>query len=60
VLDGRLLVDAHVHVARLATLSADWRDWVATFGSGILGPDLTISRPMLAAMAFPSIDYRAF
>jgi predicted TIM-barrel fold metal-dependent hydrolase len=35
VLDGRLLVDAHVHVARLATLSADWRDWVTTFGSGI-------------------------
>ena len=27
---------------------------LATFGSGILGPDLTISRPMLAAMAFPS------
>ncbi len=35
MLDGRLLVDAHVHVARLATLSADWRDWVTTFGSGI-------------------------
>ena len=35
VLDGRLLVDAHVHVARLPTLSQDWRDWVATFGGGI-------------------------
>jgi len=35
VLDGRLLVDAHVHVARLPTLSADWRAWVTTFGSGI-------------------------
>jgi predicted TIM-barrel fold metal-dependent hydrolase len=35
VLDGRLLVDAHVHVARLPTLSADWQSWVATFGSGI-------------------------
>jgi predicted TIM-barrel fold metal-dependent hydrolase len=35
VLDGRLLVDAHVHVARLPTLSSDWRDWVATFGGGI-------------------------
>jgi len=34
VLDGRLLVDAHVHVARLPTLSADWQNWVATFGSG--------------------------
>ncbi len=32
MLDGRLLVDAHVHVARLSTLSADWRDWVRTFG----------------------------
>jgi uncharacterized protein len=35
VLDGRLLVDAHVHVARLPTLSQDWRDWVATFGGRI-------------------------
>jgi uncharacterized protein len=35
VLDGRLLVDAHVHVARLPTLSADWRAWVTTFGGGI-------------------------
>jgi predicted TIM-barrel fold metal-dependent hydrolase len=35
VLDGRLLVDAHVHVARLSTLSRDWQEWVATFGGGI-------------------------
>jgi uncharacterized protein len=35
VLDGRLLVDAHVHVARLPTLSPDWRAWVTAFGSGI-------------------------
>jgi uncharacterized protein len=35
VLDGRLLVDAHVHVAKLPTLSRDWQDWVATFGGGI-------------------------
>ncbi|HMH91046.1 MAG TPA: amidohydrolase family protein [Streptosporangiaceae bacterium] len=34
MLDGRLLVDAHVHVARLATLSADWHEWAATFGAG--------------------------
>jgi uncharacterized protein len=40
VLDGRLLVDAHVHVARLPTLSADWQNWVATFGSGIPVGDL--------------------
>jgi len=35
VLDGRLLVDAHVHVAKLPTLSADWRNWVAAFGGDI-------------------------
>jgi uncharacterized protein len=40
VLDGRQLVDAHVHVARLATLSADWRDWVATFGPDVPVGDL--------------------
>ncbi len=33
MLDGRLLVDAHVHVARLPTLSADWQDWARTFGA---------------------------
>jgi predicted TIM-barrel fold metal-dependent hydrolase len=35
VLEDRLLVDAHVHVARLPTLSADWQAWVKTFGGGI-------------------------
>jgi uncharacterized protein len=35
VLDGRLLVDAHVHVAKLSTLSADWQAWVATYGGGL-------------------------
>jgi hypothetical protein len=35
VLDGNLLVDAHVHVARLPTLSADWQGWVRTFGGGV-------------------------
>jgi uncharacterized protein len=35
MLEGNLLVDAHVHVARLSTLSADWQAWVATFGGGI-------------------------
>ncbi len=35
MLDGRLLVDAHVHVAKLPTLSADWQSWVTTFGPGI-------------------------
>jgi predicted TIM-barrel fold metal-dependent hydrolase len=32
-LDGRLLVDAHVHVARLRTLSEDWQAWARTFGA---------------------------
>ena len=35
MLDGRLLVDAHTHVARLSTLSADWQAWVRTFGDGV-------------------------
>jgi hypothetical protein len=35
MLDGRLLVDAHVHVAKLPTLSADWQAWVTTFGPDI-------------------------
>jgi predicted TIM-barrel fold metal-dependent hydrolase len=34
MLDGRLLVDAHVHVARLPTLSADWQEWARKFGAG--------------------------
>ncbi len=28
-------MDAHVHVARLPTLSADWRGWVREFGGGV-------------------------
>jgi uncharacterized protein len=40
MLDGRLLVDAHVHVARLPTLSADWREWVRAFGGGVPLGDL--------------------
>ena len=34
MLEGNLLVDAHVHVARLPTLSADWQAWVSAFGGG--------------------------
>ncbi|MGH3276129.1 MAG: amidohydrolase family protein, partial [Streptosporangiaceae bacterium] len=40
VLDGRLLVDAHVHVARLPTLAPDWHDWAAAFGAGVPVADL--------------------
>jgi predicted TIM-barrel fold metal-dependent hydrolase len=40
VLDGRLLVDAHVHVARLPTLSADWHAWARDFGAGVPVSDL--------------------
>lgn len=40
MLDGRLLVDAHVHVAKLPTLSRDWQDWVTTFGGGVPMADL--------------------
>jgi predicted TIM-barrel fold metal-dependent hydrolase len=35
MLDGRLLVDAHVHVARLPTLSAAWQAWARRYGSAI-------------------------
>jgi predicted TIM-barrel fold metal-dependent hydrolase len=35
VIDGKLLVDAHAHVARLPTLSPDWQQWVRTFGGGV-------------------------
>jgi len=33
MLDGRLLVDAHVHVARLPTLSDDWQAWARSYGT---------------------------
>jgi predicted TIM-barrel fold metal-dependent hydrolase len=54
VLDGRLLVDAHVHVARLSTLSADWQDWARRFGAGVplaelFDPDGTPRPAALAA-----------
>jgi predicted TIM-barrel fold metal-dependent hydrolase len=35
MLEGNLLVDAHVHVAKLPTVSADWQAWVQTFGGGV-------------------------
>ncbi len=35
MLDGKLLVDAHVHVARLGTLSGDWHAWRETFGAAV-------------------------
>jgi hypothetical protein len=35
VIDGRLLVDAHTHVARIGTLSADWQAWARAFGTAI-------------------------
>jgi predicted TIM-barrel fold metal-dependent hydrolase len=47
VLDGRLLVDAHVHVARLPTLSADWQHWFASFG------DPASVRPLFDADGVP-------
>lgn len=32
MLDGRLLVDAHVHAARLPTLKPAWRQWAHEYG----------------------------
>jgi uncharacterized protein len=34
MIDGRLVVDAHTHVARLPTLSGDWQEWAREFGAG--------------------------
>ncbi|HET9894174.1 MAG TPA: amidohydrolase family protein [Streptosporangiaceae bacterium] len=34
MIDGKLLVDAHVHVAKLPTLSDDWQAWARKFGAG--------------------------
>jgi uncharacterized protein len=34
MLDGRPLVDAHVHAARLPTLKPAWRQWAHDFGDG--------------------------
>jgi predicted TIM-barrel fold metal-dependent hydrolase len=34
LIDGRLVVDAHVHVAKLPTLSQDWQSWARKFGAG--------------------------
>jgi uncharacterized protein len=37
MLDGRLLVDAHVHVPVLGSLAPAWMDWAHEFGpAGIL------------------------
>jgi uncharacterized protein len=40
MIDGRLLIDAHAHVARIPTLAPDWQAWVRTFGGGILFDEL--------------------
>lgn len=34
MIDGHLLIDAHVHAARLPTLKIDWQQWVRDFASG--------------------------
>jgi uncharacterized protein len=43
MLDGRLLIDAHVHAARLTTLKPAWRSWAEEFGQpgwpDAFGPD---------------------
>ena len=52
MIDGRLLVDAHVHIAKLPTLSADWQQWMRTFGRGVPMADLhdADGTPLPAAM----------
>jgi predicted TIM-barrel fold metal-dependent hydrolase len=48
MLDGRPLVDAHVHAARLPTLKPAWRQWARDFGDAdaldrLYDPDGTIA-----------------
>jgi predicted TIM-barrel fold metal-dependent hydrolase len=52
VIDGRLLIDAHVHIAKLPTLSADWQQWMRTFGRDVPMADLHDAEgtPLPAAM----------
>ncbi|MBA9002676.1 amidohydrolase family protein [Thermomonospora cellulosilytica] len=40
MLDGHLLIDAHVHAARLPTLRPAWRAWAEEFGHSHPWPDL--------------------
>lgn len=40
MLDGRLLVDAHVHAPRLSTLTPAWVDWAQEFGKANPWPEL--------------------
>lgn len=40
MLDGRLLVDAHVHIARLPTVRPAWREWAEQFGRSHSWQDL--------------------
>jgi uncharacterized protein len=35
MLDGHILVDAHLHAARIPTLKVDWRQWVGGFGTDV-------------------------
>ena len=51
MIDGRPLVDAHVHAARLPTLKPAWRHWAHDFGDAgrharLAAPgDLPIEQP---------------
>lgn len=40
MLDGRLLVDAHVHAPRLGTIAPAWRAWAEQFGHGNPWPEV--------------------
>ena len=46
MLDGRLLIDAHVHAPRLSTLKPAWRGWAEQFGqpgwAGVFAEDGTV------------------
>lgn len=56
MLDGRPLVDAHLHAARLPTLKPAWRQWARDFASNAravagLCPDEEVAGLVLAGNA---------
>ena len=62
MLDGRLLIDAHVHAARLPTLKPAWRAWAEEFGqpgwAGAYSEDGTVVPAALdELMAAEGVDH---
>ncbi len=52
MLDGRLLVDVHLHAARLPTLKPAWRQWVHDFGDAEVIDEVYDSDGTISPAAF--------